>query len=80
MGARMVCGPTIAVPDLMLADQGNRAFVLLIIRKYDMADALAHPGASGRGAMTQEEKFKLRHSPLNNMTMVRVVILRRRFE
>jgi len=80
MGARMGSGPTVAVPDLVLADQGNRAFVPLINRKHDMAHAFAHPRAGGRGAMTQEENFKLRQSLLNNMTMVGMVILRRRFE
>lgn len=78
MGAGMVCGPTIAVPDLMLADQSNRAFVPLIIRKHDMAHALADPRAGGRRAMTQEKDLQLRQPLLDHMTMKRVVVLRRR--
>lgn len=80
MRARMVCGPAIAVPDLVLAHQDDRAFVPLIIWIYDMAHALPHPRTGRRWAMTQEKDLQLRQPLLNNMTAEGMVILRRRFE
>jgi len=80
MGAGMMCGPTVAVPDLMLPHQGDCALVSVGIRKHDVAYAFAHPRAGRRGAMAQEKDLQLRQSLLDHVPVVSMVILSRRFE
>ena len=40
---RMMRGPAVAMPDLVLTDVGYQASILLVLREGDVADALIDP-------------------------------------
>src|SRR6516225_9916878 len=77
---RMMRRPTVAMPDLVLADVGDQPGVPLLLRQGDVADALADPGAAFRAAAAGHHDLQPRQALLDNLAGIGMVVLRRRFK
>src|SRR4029079_18505930 len=76
----MMRGPTVAMPDLVLADVGDQAGVLLARRQRDVADTVAQPGAAFRGSMAGRHNLQPRQALLDHPARIGMVVLRRWFK
>ena len=68
------------MPDLVLADVGDQADVLLALRQGDVADALIDPRAAFSGAVAGGDDLQPGQALFDNLAGIGVVVLRRRFE
>ena len=55
---RMMRGPAVAMPDLVLTDVGDQAGILLVLRQGDVANALAEPRAAFSGAVAGRDDLQ----------------------
>ena len=77
---RMMRGPAVAMPDLVLTDVGDQAGVLLALRQGDVADAFADPRAAFSGAVAGHDDLQPRQALLDHPAGIGMVVLRRWFE
>src|ERR1700722_19988606 len=77
---RMMRGPAVAMPDLVLTDVGDQAGILLVLRQGDVANALAEPRAAFSGAVAGRDDLQPRQALLDNLAGIGMVVLHRWFE
>src|SRR5689334_10929321 len=79
----MICRPTIAMGNFVPAVSINRR--LTVVRYGNIAGAVTLPGASYREEIkthrhANRAHFGLRYNAFDDLTIIRMVVLRRRFE
>jgi len=66
--------------DLVAAHGAEHTHVFVARWQSHTADAVSHPCAAFGQPVAKAHEFQYREPSLNNLRMVRVIILRRRFE
>src|SRR5271163_3769745 len=66
-GARMVAGPAVAVPDFMLAHQGDQTNVLLVLRQRDVTHAVTDPRAASGRTVAEFDDLQKRQPVLDHL-------------